>query len=321
VGRGLVERRLLAFAIVLAVAGGVVAINRGRVPPTLSEDPVVEYLNALVRHDYRSAYELTDLSADRIPPSTSGLTRAHFEAFERARPLKSWRRVGNDAVLTYESGAGARVNFGVNGDGVHIPVSIMTITSDHGPLPSLSVDRVSVAITPLPGLGKRTVGAFRYRYGLVVIRGKHRFDVGAGAVTRAIAFGRDVRVSGSKVDAVKLTLKLSARGNTAVATALRNMVIGTCPDDLCIVKPCGSGSTQYSLEAGYDLIVRRELIGVSGPAPRNGWAIAITFIDQAQPAVLKGGSERTTTLHARYIFGFVTGSKPKLLDRCWVSSP
>jgi len=222
VGRGSLERALLSFTILLAVAGGVVAVNRARHSHVNANDPVVEYLNALVRHDYVGAYKRTDLSADRIPASSSAITRAHFEAFERARPLKSWRRVGNAAELAYQSGSRVRVNLAINDDGVHVPVSLLSITARGGPLPSLAVDNVPVPIVPLPGLGTRAVGGFRYRYGLVVISGRHRFDVGAGPVTAAQDLTRTVRASGRTVDSMTVVLSLSARGDQAVATALRD---------------------------------------------------------------------------------------------------
>jgi hypothetical protein len=312
VGRGSLERALLGLSIALALAGGVLISARARIQTT-PRDPVAAYLDALVRRDYKTAYQLTNLPSLRVPPSSSGVTLEHFEAFRRAHPIEAWHRVGNAAELRAPDGTRMRVDFALEDGRVFIPVATVAITAPTGPLPSLSLDGVAIPVRAAALPATPVVGTFRYRYGLVVLRGAHTLEVGAGPVTAPVR----VRLSSTKTaEGVTVALRTSAKGNQEAARAIR-AIVGTCPDDLCLVPPCSEKGPAYVLETGYDLIVGRTI--VSEPMPRDGWSIAVTFIDDAQPAVFKAGSERTTRLRARYTFGFVSGRTAQLLDRCWVS--
>jgi hypothetical protein len=315
VGHRSLERALLGLSIALALIGGVVISVRARIQ-TAPADPVAAYLNALVRHEYKTAYELTDLPRLRLPPSSSGITLRHFEAFQRAHPLQSWRRLGRVAELLAPNGTRTRVDLALDGGLVSVPVSTVEITAPTGPLPSLSIDGVSIPVRAVPLPSAPAVGSFRYRYALAVLRGVHTFDVGAGPVTAPVRFRRNVNPGDNTAERITIELRTSGKGNDAAARAIR-AIMGTCPDDLCLVPPCAEKGATYVLESGYDLIVGRAI--VPKPMPRDGWSIAVTFIDQAQPAVFKGGAERTTTLRARYTFGFVPGRQPQLLDRCWLA--
>jgi len=316
-GRRGLARGLLVYAIVLALAGVAVLGARTR-HQTVLGDPIPRYLNALARGDYATAYSYTDLDGFKLTGLSSGITSAHYTAFERAHAIRTWQRLsGNEVELTYRNGRRARATIAVEETTIVVPVSTLVITAPTGPLPSIAIDGVP---TPARAAANSATaaGTISYRYAIAVIRGVHHFSIGRGPVTA----GRALVVNAAKptVDA-RITLTISDEGSRRSAIALHS-IVGTCPGETCVVAPCTGSGTDYVLDAsgiGTPFIIARALIGdrVLAPMPAGGWAIAVTFDDLAQPPGLSG-KEQTKTVRARYVFGFRRGHKPALLDRCWL---
>jgi len=297
-----VKRALLAMAAALVLANVVVVAVRTQkeqkqTPPS---SPLVAFNEALKHHDYRGAYDLTDLSVLKISGASSAVTVAHFTAFVKAHGL------GRPAV---EDGL------------VHIPTTNLRLTATTGPLPSLTVDGVGVSL--LEQRVKPRGGAvviWRYTYVVVVLSGPHSLSVGSGPVTASRSVSGVFRGGTASIG---LSLVTSPAGDRRATEAL-DSVIGTCPGNVCVVTPCGGHGPEYVLDAwgiGTPPIVARALVGnsVVAPMPPNGWSIAITFLDQGQPPGLSG-KEQTAQVRARYIFGFVGNGRATLMDRCWVAA-
>ncbi|MGZ4206186.1 MAG: hypothetical protein ACXVQW_12950, partial [Actinomycetota bacterium] len=275
------KRVLLAASLAVMLAGIGVLVSRAQ-HATVTRDPLAEFRSALARHDYTAAYALTDLADTVVPASSSAITLAHFSVFERAHPTTDPTLVRNV---------------------VHIPITVLGITATTGPLPSLSVDRLRVPLRPMrvPTNAPR-VAAWRYRYVIVVISGPHDLAIGEGRVTRA----RQMQITATRSSQnLTVALQASARGGDLVVAALR-AIVGTCPGDSCVVTPCSGSGSEYVLDAwgiGTPPVVARALVGdrVVAPMPPDGWSIAITFVDQAQPPGLSG-HEQTRSLRARFVF-------------------
>ena len=293
------KRGLLALAAFLLLANLTIVVVRTQkeMPAPVATDPLTAFEAAMKRHDYAAAYRLTDLGVTTVVGGSSAISLQFFAAFARAHPLRD---------LTESGGA------------VHVPTTNVTISAPTGPLPSLSIDGVGVPLRP--SRVKATVAAaFTYRYAVVVISGPHVLGVGPGPVTAgrmlSVAFSRSTAAFG-------VPLVASSAGYQRMVTALDAITRG-CPDNLCLVAPCGGRGGEYVLDAwgiGTPPIVARALVGdrIVGPMPPNGWSIAVTFADQGQPPGLSG-HEQTVQVRARYVFGFVGSSRGTLLDRCWVS--
>jgi len=294
-----VKRGLLALAVALMLADAFVVVVRARhqVPAHISVDPSASFNDAIRRHDYRRAYELTDLPLLKISGASSAVTLPNFAAFANAHPL---------GRLSVEQGL------------VHIPTTDLRVTATTGPLPSLALDGIGIRL-----LSQRVktgaVAAWRYTYVIVTISGPHALTIGPGPVTAGRSLSGVFRGDKASVD---VSLALSSDGDRRLVGAL-DAITRTCSGDSCLVAPCTGHGPEYVLDAwgiGTPPIVGRVLVGdsVIAPMPPNGWSIAVTFLDQGQPPGLSG-NEQTAQLRARFVFGFIDGNRGSLLDRCWVS--
>ena len=293
------KRGLLALAVALLLANLVVVVVRAqKESPHVTVSPLAAFEAAIKRHDYKAAYELTDLGGIHVVGGSSAVTLAHFTAFERAHPLRN---------LTETQGT------------VQVPTTDVRISAPTGPLPSLAVDGVAVPLRTARVRSKTPAAAWVYNYVVVMISGSHTLAVGPGPVTAARTVPATLR--GTSASTV-VSLVASSAGRQRVIAALDAITRG-CPDDQCLVAPCSGRGGEYVLDAwgiGTPPIVARELVGgrVIAPMPPDGWSIAVTFMDQGQPPGLSG-HEQTVQIRARYVFGFIGAGRGTLLDRCWVS--
>jgi len=295
------KRALLAASLAMAVAGTAVLVSRlpssEQHPPTTT-DPLAAFNAALRRHDYKRAFGLTDLSLIIVQGASPAIDVRYFSAVARSHRF---------ADLTLSQGL------------VHIPTTALRLSAPTGPLPSAAIDGVSIRLRA-SRLRAKGPAAYTYRYSIVVISGPHTLTIGAGPVTAARTL--EVRAAGSAT-AVAVPLAISGVGNRRVVFAL-DSIVRTCAGQSCVVTPCAGSGPEYVVDAwgiGTPPITARVLVGdrLIAPMPPNGWSIAITFVDQAQPPGLSG-REQTKTLHTRFVFGFVGGGRAQLLDKCWVSA-
>ena len=296
------KRGLLGLAVALILANAIVVVVRTQHQPPVVRtlDPLASFNDAIRRHDYRSAYALTDLRLLKISGASSAVTLAHFTAFVQKQ------RLGR---LAAQQGL------------IHVPTTDLRITATTGPLPSLAVDGVGVSLlAQRVSAGRVAAAAWRYTYAIVVISGPHSLTVGPGPVTAVRSVAGVFRGVATSID---VSLVTSSGGDRRGTEAL-DSVIGTCPGESCVVTPCTGHGPEYVLDAwgiGTPPIVARTLVGdrVVAPMPPNGWSIAITFLDQGQTPGLSG-KEQTAQVRARLVFGFVGPLRGTLLDRCWVSA-
>ena len=190
------KRGLLALAVALMLADAFVVVVRARhqVPAHISVDPSASFNDAIRRHDYRRAYELTDLPLLKISGASSAVTLPNFAAFANAHPL---------GRLSVEQGL------------VHIPTTDLRVTATTGPLPSLALDGIGIRL-----LSQRVktgaVAAWRYTYVIVTISGPHALTIGPGPVTAGRSLSGVFRGDKASVD---VSLALSSDGDRSHAPA------------------------------------------------------------------------------------------------------
>ncbi|MHB8572270.1 MAG: hypothetical protein ACYDAY_04850 [Candidatus Dormibacteria bacterium] len=173
----------------------------GACAPLPDKVPAVltQYLDALVARDFNTAYGLTDLALAAPNGAATALSAGSFAAYETAHTVTAYRvsEVTGDPANADQSRARVTVTiegkdhtryWAISGGRVVVPRQPVRLISHGAAIPSLTIDGVSVTLSPQYAPDAAPAGrGGTWTYPVLVISGPHSLDIGPGAITAAVS--------------------------------------------------------------------------------------------------------------------------------------